>query len=186
MIGERIIVELVASEVTNLINELGPELFPDFEAQRVIMSGEHTRPKTPDSPSRSHSRSWSDILHMTTRESSPDGSRDATTKASIGGGSSISGHLPRNESFKNLSNFGFFASRPQTPSTDHSRSRPASRDGSALKGFSALSSQDDAEHAGLVSKRIRQEMVRRRRRELVEGKNQSTSDNVKLIVSWLS
>ena len=155
--------EELANEVTNLINELGPELFPDFDAQRVIMAGENPQPRTPDSPS--HTRSLSDLLHMTVRDPSPDGGRDARTKASLGGGSSMAGHLPRNESFKNLSNFGFFASRPQTPSTEHSRSRPASRNGFAFKAFSTLDSSNQAEHAKDVSQSIRRAMVKRKRRE---------------------
>ena len=152
--------EELVDEVTHLINELGPELFPDFDSQRVVMGG--SRPKTPDSPSQASTRPWGDLLHMTARDASPDGG-DARTRASLGGGSSIAGHLPRNESFKNLSNFGFFASRPQTPSTDRSRSRPGSRSGFGLMG---MSSMDSSKHAEDVSKRIRGAMRERGRHRL--------------------
>lgn len=171
--------ELVA-EVTNLINELGPELFPDFDSQRIISGSEASRPKTPDSPSRTQTSSWVNILQMTPRDQSPDG-RDPRTKASIGGGASMTGTLPRNESFKNLSNFGFFASRPHTPASDRSRSRPGSRNGFALSSMSPMGS--DA-HAEDVSKRIRGAMKERGRQRVssnadadIDGDSDGSSGN---------
>lgn len=162
----------LANEVTSLINELGPELFPDFESQRVIMEGESPRPKTPDSPSRP--RSWSSLLQLTPLDPSVEDGRDATTRASLGGGSSFSGHLPRNESFKNLSNVGIFASQPQTPSTEPSRSRTGSRPGSrppSRGGFTLkpLSQIESSSHADDVSRRIRSTMRERGRHRMTSS-----------------
>jgi glycerol-3-phosphate O-acyltransferase / dihydroxyacetone phosphate acyltransferase len=55
--------------------------------------------------------------------------------------------LPRNESFHNIDEFGFFASRPATPSK--SRSRSSSAGGGRLSGdipIKALSSIDTKEN----------------------------------------
>ena len=155
--------EKLATEVTDLINELGPELFPDFDAQRIISTSGTSRPKTPESPSRSPI--WSTLLQMTPREESPDG-RDPHTKASIGSGSSMAGELPRNESFKNLANFGFFTSRPQTPASARSRSRPGSRSDLGVNGLSPISTKPHAED---VSRRIRGAMRERGRHRVTSS-----------------
>ena len=160
--------EELAAEVTTLINELGPELFPDFDAHRIVSAGESSRPKTPESPSRIQSQPWSNLLQMTPRGESPTG-RDPRTKASLGGGSSMAGNLPRNESFKNLASFGFFASRPQTPTPDRSRSRPGSRNGFAVGGIHGMSPMGSETHAEDVSKRIRGAMRERGRHRVTSS-----------------
>lgn len=147
--------EDLAAEVTNLINTLGPEMFPDFDAQRIV------DPRgTP--PSHSRNRSWADLIQFKAREESPEG-REQDNKASLGGGSSISGTLPRNESFKNLSNFGFFASGPQTPSSERSHSRVGSRNGFPMFGLTKMESNVPLED---VSKKIRGAMKERGRRRV--------------------
>lgn len=160
--------ELVA-EVTNLINELGPEMFPDFDVQRLVSpSGENGRVTPRES-------SWSDMFQIKTRDHSP--SADHTTSASIGGGSSSSGHMPRNESFKNIAKFGFFASRPQTPTRGHSRTASRSRPGSSGGflggfGFTTKGSGLDAEGAlDDVSQKIRGAMRERGQRRASLGKD---------------
>ena len=163
--------EALVNEVTQVINELGPELFPDFDAQRVVGSVQTSRPKTPDSPSMG-SKSWIDLFHFTGAEESLENG-DATARASIGGGSSIEGHLPRNESFKNLSSFGFFASRPQTPSTDRSRSRPASRGGLAM---TSLTPTESKKHGDDLSRGIRGAMRERGRHRLKKGQDSEDAD----------
>jgi len=105
----------LAAEVTNLINELGPEMFPDFDSHRIL-SGSNTPPRTPGG----RVRSWSDSSNTKATDESPEYS--PTTARSAHGR-----HLPRNESFRNLGNIGLFASRPETPSSGHSRSQSSSR-----------------------------------------------------------
>jgi len=148
----------LAAEVTNLINELGPEMFPDFETNRILSD---TPPRTPGG----RTRSWSEVFSMKLRDGSPDGSSNAS--ASIGGGSSVSGHLPRNDSFKNLGNTSFFASRPETPLSVHSRSRSNSRKHSSSRMFgnaNGFSTIDSKEALDDVSQKIRGAMQERRRR----------------------
>ncbi|KAL8683562.1 MAG: hypothetical protein Q9186_000474 [Xanthomendoza sp. 1 TL-2023] len=156
-------------EVTDLINTLGPEMFPDFDSARIIAdpfnNGGPRTPRTPRTPSS----------HIT-RPRTPTSS-DRTTDATISGGGSSSSaggnNLPRNESFHDLGNIGLFASRPQTPRS-HSRSRSGSMGGGggggALQGFSTITSKEGLEE---VSMRIRGAMKergkRRRRSEEVVG-----------------
>ncbi|KAL8965839.1 MAG: hypothetical protein Q9197_006295 [Variospora fuerteventurae] len=152
----------LSAQVTEVINTLGPEMFPDFDATRIIADpfrtdGEPRTPRTPRTPSRIFP------------PSSTATAATAADAASIGGGSdSTSGHLPRNESFSNLSNIGLFASRPQTPRS-HSRSRSGSQGGDGgggggfggMKGFSMLSSKESLDE---VSQKIRGAMRERGKR----------------------
>lgn len=169
--------ELV-TEVNDAINILGPEMFPDFDQSRIIQAAEAGREEHHShSPSHSRGRSWSDMFHIKSTESSPTRNGTHSPKASPGGGSSLSGLLPRNESFANLGNISFFASRPGTPTKGHSRansrsrSRPQSSNGfswsSPLSGFSTVDSKEAAED---VSKRIRGAMKERgEKRSAMEG-----------------
>lgn len=115
-------------EVTEIVNELGPELFPDFDHERVIAESEqqkHARPTTPTS----HRRDGSEIDALSFTRSPPS---PTARKASHNRKSTADG-IPPNESFQNLSNVGIFATRPGTP--NRSRSRTNSQDGfGALKG----------------------------------------------------
>lgn len=149
----------LSAEVTDLINELGPEIFPDFDATRIanpdVRRGR--RASSPDTLFRITSPA-SDASHSPAPQGPAPG-------ASIGGGSSFKGDLPRNDSFRNLASFGFFASRPQTPSA-HSRqgsrshSRPRSARGlfGSSKGFSPLQSKGAMED---MSSKIRGAMHER-------------------------
>ncbi|KAI9654455.1 MAG: hypothetical protein M1831_005421 [Alyxoria varia] len=155
--------EELAHQVTALINQLGPEIFPDFDAQRIIATSEGHR--TPPSPGRG--RSLDEKYRIGSRETSP-AAQFSLTRASIGGGSSMAGNLPRNESFKNLGHFGFFASRPTTPTSSHSRAASRSRPGSS-GGFTSmkpLSTLDSHGAADDVTKRIRGAMKERGQRRL--------------------
>ena len=164
----------LSQRVTDVINTLGPEVFPDFDANRIVadpfregayqskykqMPGtpkveEATEPPTPTSG---------------TFESRDD--ENAQEKSF--------GLLPSNDAFKNIGNFGFFASRPQTPK---SHSRSSSRGGglgadSRLQGFSTLDVQGSFDE---VSKRIRgamRERGRRRETEHTETETESSADD---------
>jgi glycerol-3-phosphate O-acyltransferase/dihydroxyacetone phosphate acyltransferase len=140
----------LAQQVTDAINTMGPELFPDFDASRIV-----TDPfRDADSETKEHGL--------------PEIRRTSVSEA--GEGMPTSEPLPRNESFHNLANIGFFSTRP--PSRDHSRSssasgRPGSRHG--LKPLSPLTQKDPLED---VSSRIRdamRERGERRRRRSEDG-----------------
>ena len=150
----------LSAEVTEVINTLGPEMYPDFDSARIVADpfrdGTLQEPASPQTP-RGHARTTS--------------ARGSITAASIGGGSSVQGHLPRNESFGNLGNIGLFASRPPSRSQSRSGSNGGLADSGnfSMKGFSTVSSKETLDE---VSKKIRGAMKERgkeRRRKSEEG-----------------
>lgn len=159
----------LSAEVTDVINELGPEMFPDFDSTRIIADPFReggTPPTSPKSPR--HPRTPPHDIKPT---SSTTTTTNDTTAASVPDSSSTQTHLPRNESFGNLGNIGLFASRPPS----RSRSRTSSSSGLAgstgfpVKGFSSISSKETLEE---VSKKIRGAMQERgaeRRRKSESG-----------------
>ena len=150
--------EELSADVTEIINTLGPEMFKDFDSARIIANpfregSEPSSPRMPKSP-RGHGRFPSDQFPSTPPK---DGN---AAEASIGGGSSAHGPLPRNESFSNLGNFSLFASRPPSRSRSRSNSSAglANSDGFSVKGFSTISSKESLDE---VSKKIRGAMQER-------------------------
>ena len=119
-------------EVTELINEYGPEMFPDFDSARIVSN-----------PFRDGATSPT-VRTPRISDASMPSSPSTATDASIGGGSSLHGNLPRNESFSNLGNIGLFATRPPSRSRSRSRTNSQSRLGgsSALTGLSNLDTKD--------------------------------------------
>lgn len=151
----------LSAEVTDLINTLGPEMFPDFDSARIVMdpfSGE----QSPVSPTHS---AFSD------RGSQPD--------ASIGGGSGINGHqLPRNESFKNLANIGVFSTRPSSRSRSRSNSNggAAGSAGFPLKSFSTLDTSAGFDEVSQKIKGAMRERGQLRRRQSEHAREQEEQD----------
>ena len=146
-------------EVTEVINTLGPEMFPDFDSTRIIADpfrdGVFQEPTTPTSPlGRYHNRNLSGPW----RPATP--SQESNNEAIIPLGSSTQGQLPRNESFGNLGSIGLFASRP--PSGTHSRSGSS---GGLLSsgGIKPLTSIDSKGALNEVSQKIRGAMRERNR-----------------------
>lgn len=174
----------LVEQVTEVINDLGPELYPDFNHQRMIADPNHplspstSRPQTPRGI-RSASYGWNSMTMTSPTETSPpdpNAKNSLTPGAGIGVGSS---HLPRNESFANLSGIGIFATRPGTPNRSRSRARSDSDDhggvrlkraGSGLGpnglGMTSLTSSKD--EMDEVSKKIRGAMRERGRRRRSE------------------
>jgi len=146
----------LAEQVTEVINELGPEVYPDFDHYRIISDPNHplsplnSHPTTPRERSRNRDQ-WMSGLSMT--RSTSDGHNSQSVSISSASGHSAQDNatspvtpitptnyerrptaqtrekddLPRNESFKDLGNVGIFATRPTTPtSEDRSRSRHGS------------------------------------------------------------
>ena len=147
----------LAEQVTDAINTLGPELFPDFDAARVITDPFREINK-PDGKA-------SETISL------PEIRRTSTTD--FNEGSASQEPLPRNESFQNLANIGFFSTRPASRSRSHSRSssigaRPGSS-GNQLQPLSQLTGKGDFE---AVSSKIRDAMRERgeqRRRRSDDG-----------------
>jgi len=165
-------------EVTDLINTLGPEMFPDFDRARIVADPFRDGLPSPTSPIQTGFRR---------RDSNHSGISDVEsptnfTHASLGGGSGMNnGSLPRNESFKNLGNIAVFSTRPPS----RSRSRSSSSGGAVgsagfpLKSFSTLDSKSGFDE---VSQKIRGAMrergqIRRRNTEEAERRGNEESDD---------
>lgn len=157
----------LSAEVTEVINTLGPEMFPDFDSTRIIANpfrdGVFQEPASPTSPrDRHHNRNVSGSFQSATPP------QESVSEVSIRQGSSAEGQLPRNESFGNLGNIGLFASRP--PSGTHSRSGSS---GGILGsgGIKPLTTMDSKGAMNEVSQKIRgamRERGRERRRKSEE------------------
>jgi glycerol-3-phosphate O-acyltransferase / dihydroxyacetone phosphate acyltransferase len=131
-------------KVTEVINTLGPDVFPDFDSARIIADPfRDGAGYLSFSPPRRHD---SEISYED----------DPTSPIASHGG-----QLPRNESFGNLGSIGLFATRP--PSRSRSRSSSAGglagSGGFPIKGFSTM--MNSKEGFDEVSKRIRGAMAER-------------------------
>jgi glycerol-3-phosphate O-acyltransferase/dihydroxyacetone phosphate acyltransferase len=161
----------LAAEVTDVINTLGPEMFPDFDHARIIADPFKDGTLTPVSSTGSHAN----LQHFHAGNEEPT-TPTSPTAAKIAFESPTPdaervphdrhhlNYIPKNESFRNLSNIGLFASRPGTPYHARSRSRTNSV-GFPVQGFSSLDSKDGFEE---VSKKIRGAMRERNQRRRSE------------------
>ncbi|ODM22970.1 hypothetical protein SI65_00559 [Aspergillus cristatus] len=149
----------LAQQVTDAINTLGPELFPDFDAARVITD-----------PFREINRTdgkTSDPISL------PEIRRTSTTD--FNEGSVTQEPLPRNESFHNLANIGFFSTRPASRSRSRSHSRSSSigarpgSSGSQLRPLSQLNTTGDFEEVSSKIRDAMRERGERRRRRSDDG-----------------
>lgn len=149
----------LAQQVTEAINTLGPELFPDFDAARVITDPfreiNRTDEKTSDPISLPEIR----------RTSTIDYNEGSVTQEP----------LPRNESFHNLANIGFFSTRPASRSRSRSHSRSSSigarpgSSGSHLRPLSQLNTTGDFEEVSSKIRDAMRERGERRRRRSDDG-----------------
>lgn len=130
--------EELSTQVNEIINILGPDMFEDFDSKRIVHDPfTHSPPQTPGGTRRK-----SDASPL-----SPESERPPSS------------HLPRNESFHDIANQDLFSTRPSTPKK--TRSRNGSLGGFQLKAFSTLDGKDSLDE---VSKKIRGAMRERGRR----------------------
>jgi len=158
----------LSQHVTELINTLGPEMFPDFDSTRVVADPFREGQRTPSAittTSRQDSSSGFSYPSEPTTPNSPSHNQFSFQAADQNTSSYAAQHLPRNESFKNLSNIALFASRPGTPHHHRSRSRTNSS-GFPFQGFSTLDSKESLEE---VTKKIRGAMRERGQRRRSES-----------------
>ena len=152
--------EELAAQLTELINELGPELFDDFDAKRIVSDPVKegliedplnvALPQTPGIKGRRYSEDASEFFSSPS-PSKQDAATDTIFSPAQGRGAGSNAHedLPRNESFGNLGNLSFFATRPPS----RSRSRPRNKsDGLTLTSKEGLEE---------ISKKIRGAMQER-------------------------
>ncbi|KAI1613050.1 glycerol-3-phosphate acyltransferase Sct1 [Exophiala viscosa] len=162
--------EKLSIKVTDLINTLGPEVFPDFDAERIVADPfregayQSRYKQMPEEPA------MVDTAEPTTPTS---GAFEAAPESP--GSRTFSSLLPSNESFGNIGGFGFFASRPTTPK---SRSRSSSVGGALTWGnMKPLSAVNNKESFDEVSKRIRGAMRERGRKRESEGADTGTESS---------
>lgn len=145
----------LSERVTDVINELGPEMFSDFDKTRIVADPAKDKPlalgrRDSDMSSTGGAEAESPTRPLARRE---------TTSSSRG--------LPKNESYSNIGKVGLFSTRP--PSRSRSRSSSSGGAfGSAGFPISAFTTLDSKEGLDEVSRKIREEMrergeVRRRK-----------------------
>ena len=143
--------EQLSHEVTDVINALGPEIFPDFEATRLVQdprghAGGASRTPPPPTAPRVRRRSSDVSISSDGTIPTPNISRRNTTQSSYA--------IPHNESFSNIGKIPMFSTRPPS----RSRSRSSSGGGGLGFGFTTLDSQGGLDEA---SRRIREAMKER-------------------------
>ncbi|PSR84306.1 acyltransferase [Coniella lustricola] len=180
----------LSERVTELINELGPEMFSDFDKTRIVAdpaARDDGRPKTPSTTAArtpTFKRRDSDMSSGAVSGSAGAGGEQLDSPVGGGGGggsstrplvrrdtNSSSRGLPKNESYSNIGKVGMFSTRP--PSRSRSRSSSSGGAfGSAGFPISAFTTLDSKEGLDEVSRRIREEMKGRGelRRRKSEGK----------------
>ena len=170
--------ETLSADVTDLINTLGPDMFPDFDAVRIIanpLPDDLPHTSRLSRPDRTETEADADITDPSRLSPSPRSLTHAGEPgAGIGGGSSVQGHLPRNESFGNLGNIGLFATRP--PSRNRSRSNSQPGGGGSSFPLHALSTLDSKEGLDEVSQKIRLAMKERGHERVSRRQSQMTMD----------
>ncbi|CAK7209900.1 Glycerol-3-phosphate/dihydroxyacetone phosphate acyltransferase [Sporothrix curviconia] len=182
-------------QVTDLINTLGPEMFPDFDQKRLVKiplgsSGHaedlvHTSssaaslsPQGPPSPTASTTPgphvSYPPTAKTGRRRTDSENSNSSAAGGPSGPSSTLYGRaIPRNESFSNIGQIGIFATRPSSRS--RSRSRSSSSGGAFGSGgfpVSAFTTLDSKEGFDEATKKIRAAM--RERGELRRRQSQTT------------
>ena len=149
----------LSAQVTELINTLGPEMFPDFDKTRLVPDPFKTEAAAspPTSPGTHKRRDSDQSSNGFVVETPPQLSRRETTQSSRA--------LPRNDSFSNIGAVGFFSTRP--PSRSRSRSRSSSSGGAFGSGgfpVSGFTTLDSAGGFNEASRKIREAMKLRRRK----------------------
>lgn len=138
----------LANEVVTVINELGPDMYDDFDRSRLVKD-----------PEFSESATGVSGLAGTESPDSPVLSRKNTTASSRA--------LPRNDSFSNIGAVGIFATRPPS----RSRSRSSSSGGGfgsgsfPISGFTSLDSEGGFDEASSKIRQAMQERGQMRRRK---------------------
>lgn len=140
----------LAHQVTEVINTLGPEIFPDFDSARVVAD-----PRLVLNLPSGNGGAYTHARHDSQETLAVDSPPASPNRSSS---------LPRNESFHNLGGIGLFATRPGTPSK--SRSRTSSSGGFPVQAFSTLDSKGSFDE---VAKKIRGAMRERGQRRRSEG-----------------
>lgn len=167
--------EQLSQEVTDVINTLGPEMFPDFEAIRLVNSSrEHVASKTNSQEPSPIKRRDSELSNASENVYPvPSMTRRSTTQSSRA--------IPYNESFSDIGKIPMFSTRP--PSRSRSRSSSSGgffgSAGFPVSGFTTLDSSggfDEASRRIRAAMRERGQMRRRQSAKITIGADESDED----------
>lgn len=175
--------EELSAQVTDVINTIGPEMFPDFEINRLIpdpsarkaaaaaAAARNSNPTSPITPTRTtRSRNASEI-------SSPGAESPPYTTSLRRSNTLSSRAIPRNESFSNIGRVQMFA----TPGNRSRSSSAGGGHGSAGFPVSAFTTLDSEGGYEQVNKGIREAMkergqIRRRKSQAQQFAVDSSTD----------
>ncbi|KFY71682.1 hypothetical protein V499_08135 [Pseudogymnoascus sp. VKM F-103] len=160
--------EQLSHEVTDLINTFGPEMFPDFDAARIVADPFHDGALTPPTPANDFNASRRDSNASGTTDGAPRSPPSAAGERPLSAGSAglRTEAISRNDSFHSIGNYGFFATRPSS----RSRSRSSSVGGAfgsagfPIKAFSTLDGKENFEEVTMKIRGAMKERGERRRR----------------------
>ncbi|KAM0807483.1 putative Phospholipid/glycerol acyltransferase domain-containing protein [Seiridium cardinale] len=159
----------LANEVVTVINDLGPDMYDDFERSRLV--------KDPALPGGN--TSLSDLASLES-PGSPNGP-ESPTMLSRKNTTASSRALPRNESFSNIGAISMFATRP--PSRSRSRSSSSGggfgSGGFPVSGFTTLDSKEGFNEATSKIRLAMQERGQMRRRKSGSGAHFSDAESDK-------
>ncbi|KAJ9151399.1 Acyltransferase [Pleurostoma richardsiae] len=173
----------LSAQVTEVINELGPEMFPDFEKARIVIDPFREEGGPPSPTTARPAGAGAAPRRRDSDQSSAGGLNPETPPGTLTRRETTASSraIPRTESFSDIGAVGMFSTRP--PSRSRSRSRSSSGSGRVGLGFHggafggsgafAFTSLDSKEGLDEVSRRIREEMRERgqmRRRRSQQGK----------------
>ncbi|KAI0477712.1 glycerol-3-phosphate acyltransferase [Xylariaceae sp. FL0804] len=163
----------LSEQVVRVINDLGPDMYEDFEKTRLVAdplrddgflsSTDHETTAAAESSLSSQPTSPTSPTTMTA-EGRVAFARQNTTQSSRA--------IPRNESFSNIGAIGMFATRPPSPSNNGGT--VGAGFGGGLGGFTTLDSPEGlAEANGKIRSAMRRRGLLRRRRS---GLSATTDD----------
>ncbi|KAH8811994.1 hypothetical protein F5884DRAFT_671513 [Xylogone sp. PMI_703] len=167
----------LSGQVTELINTLGPEMFPDFDHTRIVADPFTNGTASPTSPThRDFQRVDSGLSGVSEDGSdmSPQSPKLYRSRTTMDGS-----NLPRNESFHNIGNIGLFATRPSS----RNRSRSSSGGGAfgsagfPIQGFSTLDSKSGFDEVSMKIRGAMKERGRVRRRNSEKANKFELSDD---------
>ncbi|KAL5615155.1 uncharacterized protein BROUX77_000992 [Berkeleyomyces rouxiae] len=152
----------LSAQVTDVINELGPEMFPDFGRRRREAAEKQKKKEQEDHRpiSAGSGASSPPSSHLASPETAQTIAQRDTKKSSR--------LLPRNDSFSNIGGHGMFSTRP--PSRNRSRNSSVVN----FAGFTTLDSKDGFDEA---TRKIHEAMRLRRRKSSGGAKMVIVSDD---------
>lgn len=163
----------LSAQVTEVINTIGPEMYPDFEANRLVKeprpSSSYAAVAAAGSEGTSPIRTQHEIHSRKVSETSSNGAGPGSPTYTGHAGSIFptrrnttqsSRAIPRNESFSNIGQVPMFATRPPSRSRSRTNSMGGEFVGSAFP-LAAFTTLDSKEGLGEIQKKLSAAMKER-------------------------